>query len=29
MHSYEGVFSCKGRGEVVDVICVFASLGYN
>lgn len=26
MHDYEGVFSCEGGGEVVDMICMFASL---
>lgn len=29
MYGYEGVFSCEGGNEVVDVICVFTSLGCN
>lgn len=27
MYSYKGVFSRERRGKVVDVICVFTSLG--
>lgn len=26
MHDYESVFSCEGGGEVVDMVCVLASL---
>lgn len=29
MYGYEGVFPCERGGEVVDVICMFASLGRN
>lgn len=29
MYGYKGVFSCEGGGEIVDMICVFAPLGYN
>lgn len=29
MHGYKGVFSCERGCEVIDMICVFASLGCN
>lgn len=27
MYSHEGIFSCERRSEVINVICVLASLG--
>lgn len=29
MYGYESIFSCVGRGDVVNVLGVFSSLGYD